>query len=173
MSKSIDQLQQENEQLKKKLADWKDGTMICNYEKQLADKDKKNAELEDWYKWYEMWHKKFKKQIEELTTELETYRPTKLTGEGQTTCHQCKQRNWTCFGFYHYKGQTLCDECLKKVLKEDNKGNQQLRYEICDEIRNTAGKYWTRLEDDNENLVDYYITPKDLDDIIDEIRGKK
>lgn len=72
--------------------------------------------------WYKMWHKKFQKQIEELTTELETYRPTKLTGEGQTTCHRCKEGNWTCFGFYHYKGQTLCDKCLKEVLEGEKNG---------------------------------------------------
>ena len=73
-------------------------------------------ELQRWLDWYRMWHNRFKKEIEELTTELETYRPTKLKGEGQTTCHKCKVINWTSFGFYHYKGQTLCDKCLKEVL---------------------------------------------------------
>lgn len=78
------------------------------------------VDLEDWKQWYSMWHNKFKKEIEELKTELETYRPTKLNGEGQTTCHKCKQINWTCFGFYHYKGQTLCDECLKEILAKES-----------------------------------------------------
>lgn len=86
-------------------------------------------ELKNDLDWYKMWHNKFKKQIEELTTELETYRPTKFTGEGQTTCHRCKEINWTCFGFYHYKGQTLCDKCLKEVLKE-NKYEKGKRYNI-------------------------------------------
>lgn len=50
---------------------------------------------------------------------------------------------------------------------------QIIRHEICEEIRNKAGEYWTRLEDDNEQLVDYYITTKDLDEIIDKIEGEK
>ena len=82
---------------------------------QLAEKDKEIKDLKEMNDWYKMWHKKFQKQVEELTTELETYRPTKLTGEGQTICHRCKEGNWTCFGFYHYKGQTLCDKCLKEI----------------------------------------------------------
>lgn len=58
-------------------------------------------------------------------------------------------------------------EQAKKELKDD------FRHEFYKEIRNIANKYWNRLEDDNENLVDYYITPKDLDNIIDEIGGEK
>ena len=58
---------------------------------QLAEKDKEFEELKEWQQWYEMWHKKFQKQIEDLTTELETYRPTKLHGNGQCECFKCKQ----------------------------------------------------------------------------------
>lgn len=88
-------------------------------EQQLAEKDKEIKDLKEMNDWYKMWHNKFKKQIEELTSELETYRPTRIKGEGQTTCHRCKERSWTCFGFYHYKGQTLCDKCLKEVLEKE------------------------------------------------------
>lgn len=77
-------------------------------------------ELQRWIDWYKIWHKKFQKQIEELTTELETYRPTKLKGNGQTQCHKCKTISWTDFGFYHYKGQTLCDKCLKEIQAKEN-----------------------------------------------------
>lgn len=75
--------------------------------------------------WYKMWHKDFQNQIEKLTTQLETYRPTKLNGEGQTTCHKCKVINWTCFGFYRYKGQILCDKCLKEILLKESIGNDK------------------------------------------------
>ena len=100
MSKSIDQLQKENEQLRE----------------QLAEKDK---------------------EIKELKTQFDLYRSMNIQ-----------------------KGFDNPD-----VMKA-------LRHEICEEIRNIAGKYWTRLEDDNEQLVNYYITTKDLDNIIDEIEGE-
>ena len=80
-------------------------------------------ELQYWLDWYKMWHNKYQKQIEELATELETFRPTKLEGEGLTTCHKCKKISWTSFGFYHYKGQTLCDKCLKEILAKESIDN--------------------------------------------------
>ena len=100
-----------------------DDEMDINFFVETNSKDtivKYIKELQNWVNWYSMWHNKFKKEIEELTTELETYRPSKITGDGQTTCHNCKQINWTCFGFYHYKGQTLCDKCLKEILAKEN-----------------------------------------------------
>ena len=72
-------------------------------------------ELKNDIGWYKMWHNKFKKQIEDLTTELETYRPTRLKGEGQTRCNKCGDLSWTCFGYSKYKGQILCDNCLKEM----------------------------------------------------------
>lgn len=75
-------------------------------------------ELKD-LNWYKMWHKKFRKQIEDLTTELETYRPTKLSGNGQCQCSICGKVSWTDFGFSRYKGQTLCDKCLKEVYNSE------------------------------------------------------
>lgn len=68
--------------------------------------------------WYKMWHKKFRKQIEDLTTELETYRPTKLSGNGQCKCSNCGKVSWTDFGFSRYNGQTLCDSCLKEFYQK-------------------------------------------------------
>lgn len=64
--------------------------------------------------WYKMWHKKFKKEIDDLTLELETYRPTKLSGNGQCKCSNCGVVGWTDW-FSRYKGQTLCDKCLKEI----------------------------------------------------------
>lgn len=65
--------------------------------------------------WYKMWHTKFKKQIEDLTAELETYRPTKLSGNGQCKCDKCGMVCWTNW-FSRYKGQTICDKCLKEII---------------------------------------------------------
>lgn len=112
-------------------------------------------ELKNDIAWYKMWHKKFQKQIEELTTELETYRPTKLKGEGQTTCHRCKKIGWTCFGFYHYKGQTLCDKCLKEVLEEERKPTIPLRSkeEIFDG-KNDSGSHLGELDGESFNEKD-------------------
>lgn len=70
--------------------------------------------------WYKMWHKKFKKEIDDLTLELETYRPTKLSGHGQCKCGVCGRVSWTDW-FSRYKGQTLCDECLKEIVETEEK----------------------------------------------------
>lgn len=69
--------------------------------------------------WYKMWHKKFQKEIKDLTTELETYRPTKLSGNGQCKCSNCGVVCWTDW-FSRYKGQTLCDKCLKEIMGGEN-----------------------------------------------------
>ena len=69
--------------------------------------------------WYKMWHKKFKKEIEDLTLELETYRPTKLHGNGQCKCSNCGTIHWTDW-CSRYKGQTLCDKCLKEIMEGEN-----------------------------------------------------
>ena len=92
---------------------------------QIEEKDNKIAELEKDIEWYKIWHNKFKKQIEDLTTELETYRPTKLHGNGQCSCYRCEQkvgfnRHWTDW-CYSYKGHTYCSDCLREILKEEHK----------------------------------------------------
>ena len=92
---------------------------IINQLKQhLAEKDKEIEELKQWKEWYSMWHNKFKKQIEDLTTELEIYRPTKLHGNGQCKCFNCNAINWTDW-CSKYKGHIYCDDCLKEILKEE------------------------------------------------------
>lgn len=90
--------------------------------------------------WYSMWHKNFNEQINELTSELEIYRPTKLTGDGQCSCYGCEQkqgfnRHWT-NSCYRYKGLIYCSECLKEVL--DKEQNIELE----------------RLQKDNAKLID-------------------
>ena len=99
--------------------------------KLLDAKDKEIEELEQDKEWYSMWHEKFQKQIEDLTTELETYRPTKLHGNGFCECYKCKEegrqsREWTDW-CSRYKGHVYCDTCLKTILKEEQgcKPNKQ------------------------------------------------
>ena len=96
-------------------------------------------ELKEWQDWYSMWHKKFQKQIEDLTTELETYRPTKLHGNGQCECFKCKQegrqaREWTDW-CSRYKGHTYCDDCLKEVLKEEQAPQTQLAIHELEKVK--------------------------------------
>lgn len=94
-------------------------------QQELAEKDEEIEDLKKWQDWYSMWHNKFKKQIEDLTTELETYRPTKLHGNGQCKCFNCNAINWTDW-CSSYKGHTYCDDCLKEVLKEEQTPQTQL-----------------------------------------------
>lgn len=82
---------------------------------QLEGKGKEIESLKKDKEWYLIWHEKFKKQIEELTTELETYRPTKLHGNGQCKCHKCQAIHWTDW-CNSYRGHIYCNNCLKEVL---------------------------------------------------------
>ncbi len=113
-------------------------------ETQLEEKDKEIEDLKEWQDWYSMWHKKFQKQIEDLTTELETYRPTKLHGNGQCECFKCKQegrqaREWTDW-CSRYKGHTYCDDCLKEVLKEEQDPQTQLAIQELEKVKDFALK---------------------------------
>ena len=67
------------------------------------------------------------------------------------------------------KGHTDSDKFCIVDDKQYFEMEQTIRHAICEEIRNKAGEYWTRLEDDNEQLVDYYITTKDLDEILEKV----
>jgi hypothetical protein len=55
-----------------------------------------------------------------LTLELETYRPTKLSGNGQCKCSNCGNVSWTDW-FSRYKGKTLCNGCLKEIISTEEK----------------------------------------------------
>ena len=97
--KRIKELQKENEELKKQ-----------------------NDDLKSGIEWYKMWHKHFQKDIKKLQDELETYRPTKLTGNGACSCFGCEQKNgfnshWTDW-CYRYKGHIYCYKCLQEILKK-------------------------------------------------------
>ena len=85
---------------------------------QKAEIERLTEELKN-LDWYKMWHKQFKKEIDDLTLELETYRPTKLSGNGQCKCSICGVVSWTDW-FSRYKGQIICDECLKELLEKKN-----------------------------------------------------
>ena len=85
--------------------------------------------LERDFEWYKMWHRKFKIEIEKLKKELETYRPTKLIGNGFCTCDKCKEEGrqsyiWTDW-CSRYKGHIYCDSCLKEILEEEGKKNEK------------------------------------------------
>lgn len=88
-------------------------TALCDEKRELQKQVDKLTEQLEYLNWYKMWHNKFKKEIEDLTLELETYRPTKLSGNGQCKCSNCGVISWTNW-FASYKGQTLCNNCLKK-----------------------------------------------------------
>ena len=93
--------------------------------KQIVAYEKEICHLENMNKWFKMWHEKFIIENAKLQDELETYRPTKLHGHGQCTCALCKEKGrnatyWTdCC--YKYKGNILCSDCLKEILKNEKK----------------------------------------------------
>ena len=110
---------------------------MAELKQQLAEKDKEIEDLKKDNNWYSMWHKKFQKEIEDLKTELETYRPTYLKGNGQCKCAICNQMNWTDWCI-KYDGKTYCDECFKQVETRDDK----LRHQVCEEIREFVYANW-------------------------------
>ena len=94
--------------------------------------------------WYKMWHKKFKKEIDDLTLELETYRPTKLSGNGQCKCSNCGTVHWTDW-CSRYKGQTLCDRCLKEIIStEEKQAVKDTAKEILQELYEYPHEYHER-----------------------------
>ena len=153
-------------------------------EEKLKEKDKEIKDLKERQDWYSMWHKQFKKQIEDLTTELETYRPTKLHGNGQCECYKCKIEcrqpiHWTDW-CSKYKGHIYCDDCLKEILKEEEKPKtpdqeiDQLKQQLSEKDKEIE-----RLKISNDNLVDFYLEQvfildedynKDLEERLQEIR---
>jgi hypothetical protein len=110
---------------------------IIDLENQRNKLQKQVDELKDELKdldWYKMWHKKFKKEIDDLTLELETYRPTKLSGNGQCKCGVCGSVCWTDW-FSRYKGKTLCNKCLKEIIAtEEKQAVKDTAKEICKAI---------------------------------------
>ena len=167
---------------------FKDLEIISNFildlQKQLAEKDKEFEELKEWQQWYEMWHKKFQKQIEDLTTELETYRPTKLHGNGQCECFKCKQegrqaREWTDW-CSRYKGHTYCDDCLKEVLKEEQTPQTQLAIQELEKVEELILKIdnnHTEIKTLKNGYSTLYVDSPTVISIIDqqikELKGKK
>ena len=117
----IHRLQDENEawRLKSKELETAWEISSSNEERLQKQVDELKEELQN-LDWYKMWHKKFKKEIDDLTLELETYRPTKLSGNGQCKCSECGVVCWTDW-FSRYKGQTLCDKCLNEIIATEEK----------------------------------------------------
>lgn len=109
------------------------------FKQQLEEKCKEIEKLNDDNKWYSMWHNKYQEQIKDLTTELETYRPTKLYGNGQCSCYRCEQKtgfncHWTDW-CSRYKGHIYCDDCLKEILKEENLNQTQLVIQELEKVK--------------------------------------
>ena len=124
---------------------------IDRLKQQLAEKDKEIEDLKKWQDWYSMWHENFKKQIEDLTTELETYRPTKLHGNGQCECYKCKQEgkqpiHWTNW-CNEYKGHIYCNDCLKEILKEEQSSQTQLAIKELEKVKDTL-KHFCNIHND-------------------------
>lgn len=114
-----------NKEFVQAVHDWK---TLC------AEKDKEIEDLKKWKEWYSIWHENFKKQIEDLTTELETYRPTKLHGNGQCKCFNCNAINWTDW-CSQYKGHIYCNKCLKDILKEEQTPQIQLAIQELEKVK--------------------------------------
>ena len=164
---------------------FKDLEIISNFildlQKQLAEKDKEFEELKEWQQWYEMWHKKFQKQIEDLTTELETYRPTKLHGNGQCECFKCKQegrqaRVWTDW-CSSYKGHTYCDDCLKEVLKEEQTPQTQLAIQELEKVKVNLKDRISMMKNEEHSYLQKVVAWYDICDQINrqikELKGEK
>lgn len=58
-----------------------------------------------------------------------------------------------------------------ELVIEEIKEKETCEDKVCEKIEDIAREYWTRLEDDNENLEDYYITYTDLQRILKRVRG--
>lgn len=139
-----------------------DKTRLKYLEQQLAEKDKEIKNLQEKNNWLSMWHKKFQKEIEDLKTELETYRPTHLKGNGQCQCAICKQINWTDWCI-KYDGKTYCDGCFKQVETRDDK----LRHQVCDEIREKLKAHCDYTDEEN---ISWYLTEDKIDMLLDQIK---
>lgn len=158
---------------------------IDQLKQQIIEKDKEIEDLKEWQDWYSMWHNKFKKQIEDLTTELETYRPTKLHGNGQCECYNCKQEgnqpiHWTDW-CYSYKGHIYCDDCLKEILKEEQTSQIQLAIQELEKVKNLAvvlldgfchSIHYSQKEFRGHRYVDFYDLIRGIDNQIKELKGE-
>ena len=159
---------------------------IDQLKQQLEEKDKEIEKLHRDKEWYSMWHKEFQKRIEDLTTELETYRPTKLHGNGQCECYKCKQEgrqpiHWTDW-CNEYKGHIYCNKCLKDILKEEQTPQTQLAIQELEKVKASADKwfdFWenSKYEGNRYDKLDvsnaYLQMSCEIDQQIKELKGEK
>lgn len=117
----IEQLELEKAELEVRcngiLKDYYAERQTCDEQKTEIERLTEELKNLDWYK---MWHNRHQTEINDLTLELETYRPTKLSGHGQCKCANCGSVSWTDW-FSRYKGKTLCNECLKEIMTTEEK----------------------------------------------------
>ena len=123
---------------------------------------------------------KFQKQIEDLTTELETYRPTKLHGNGQCECFKCKQegrqaREWTDW-CNKYKGHIYCDDCLKEILKEEQTSQTQLAIQELEKVKVNLKDRISMMKNEEhsylQKVVTWYDICEQINQQIKELRGE-
>ena len=151
--KYYDAFMQQKEKIKKAVLG-NEEEQIQDLKHQLAEKDKEIEELKTDNNQYKVWHKLQKEQIEKLKTELETYRPTKLKGNGQCVCSVCRQRNWTDWCI-KYDGKIYCDKCFKQVKTRDD----NIRHQVCEEIREYVNNYFTITK--NDHAYSYFMSKLD------------
>lgn len=155
---------------------------IDQLKQQLDKKDKEIKDLKEWQDWYSMCHKQFQKQIEDLTTELETYRPTKLHGNGQCECYKCKIEcrqpiHWADW-CSKYKGHIYCDDCLKEVLKEEQTSQTQLAIQELEKVKDRI-KHFCNIHSDDYYGVKSQVKGveldicEEIDNQINELKGEK
>lgn len=154
---------------------------IEELQQQIEEKDKDIEKLHRDKEWYSMWHKEFQKRIEDLTTELETYRPTKLHGNGQCECYKCKQEgkqpiHWTNW-CNEYKGHIYCNDCLKEILKEEQSSQTQLAIKELEKVKVNLKDRISMMKNEEysylQKVVAWYDICDQINKQIKELKGEK
>lgn len=145
------QLQQENEELKKELADWKDETMIVEYEKQLAEKDKEITSYKEVLETYK------KKPVNIYQVEIRNLQVDKA--ELKLEIEKLKDKL--------KRTEKAMHEEVMEHLEYYNADQKQLRHEICEEIR-TAVDLGNVFNDGTIKIGE-----NDFDDILKRIEGER
>lgn len=153
---------------------------IEELQQQIEEKDKDIEKLHRDKEWYSMWHKEFQKRIEDLTTELETYRPTKLHGNGQCECYKCKQEgkqpiHWTNW-CNEYKGHIYCNDCLKEILKEEQSSQTQLAIKELEKVKVNLKDRISMMKNEEHSYLQKVVAWRDICDQINkqikELKGE-
>lgn len=177
----IRELQKQMKEKDKEILDWKDGTMICSYEKMLAEKDKEIEKVETYYKSRE---KNIVKDVNEIIKKLKrqlTKKKNKIKKLKEDSSRLRKLLNFTeneagidvneFWGNLFLK--TLKEKeklnCMIETLpNHDTEIEQQIRKQICDEIRDKLPYYKYSFQEPEVPRVDV-IEIRDMEFILDKI----